>query len=109
MYYIKEIMEGVGLLKLIVSTIKESIDILPSAKKGQVSQSLEELSTKLQLAELQIAKGLGYELCKCTWPPQIMVFTGKAKYGDKFRCPVCGQEISPDDDDIPTSDNWRIV
>ena len=74
MYDIKEITEVIGALKLVVSTIKEFIGILPKSKKKEVDQSLQELSKKLELAEPQIAKGLGYELCKCKWPPQIMVF-----------------------------------
>lgn len=112
---IKEIMEGIGYFKSVLSTIKEVITIWPKSKEKQISQSLQEISTRVQLAEvqlakaeLQLAKGLGYELCKCTWPPQIMLFTGEAQYGEKFRCPACGRETSPDDD-TPPPGNWRSI
>lgn len=39
-----------------------------------------------RLAEVEMAARLGYLLCQCTWPPQIMVL---ANDGELFRCPRC--------------------
>ena len=100
--------EGVSLLGTVMSTIKSVIDILPKREKEDVLQKLQEVEEKLQLAQAQTAKGLGYELCRCTWPPQIMLHAGDAEYGEKFRCPACGRVVSPDD--MPSlDDNWRTI
>lgn len=39
-----------------------------------------------RLAEIEMAARLGYLLCQCTWPPQIMVL---GEDGQLFRCPRC--------------------
>lgn len=39
-----------------------------------------------KLAEIEMAARLGYLLCQCTWPPQIMVLGDD---GQLFRCPRC--------------------
>lgn len=39
-----------------------------------------------RLAEIEMAARLGYLLCQCTWPPQIMVLGDD---GQLFRCPRC--------------------
>ena len=50
------------------------------------------------IAEAEIQKALGYELCKCQWPPVAMLtigyfhrIHGKHQEGDPvFECPKCG-------------------
>ena len=76
MFDLKTFSDGISLLGSVVSTVKSVIDILPKREKEEASQKLLEVEEKLQIAEAQIAKGLGYELCKCTWPPQIMLHAG---------------------------------
>jgi len=39
-----------------------------------------------RLAEIEMAARLGYLLCQCTWPPQIMVLGAD---GHLFCCPRC--------------------
>ena len=107
MFDLKTFSDGISLLSSALSTIKSVIDILPKREKEKVSKQLVETEEKLQIAEAQIAKGLGYELCKCTWPPQIMLHAGDLEYGEKFRCPACSRVISPDD--MPPLDNWRSI
>lgn len=97
MFDFKNFSEGVSLLGSTVSTAKSVIDLLPRREKEKVSKNLHEVEEKLQIAQAQIAKSLGYELCKCTWPPQIMLHAGDVEYGEKFRCPTCGRVVSPDD------------
>lgn len=108
MFDLKIFSEGVSLLGSVVSTVKSVIDILPKRDKEDASQKLHEAEEKLQIAQAQIAKGLGYELCKCTWPPQIMLHAEDAEYGEKFRCPACGRVLSPDDMS-PLNGSWRSV
>lgn len=108
MFDLKVFSEGVSLLGTLVSTIKSVIDILPKREKEEASHKIHEVEKKLQVAEAQIAKGLGYELCKCTWPPQIMLHADDAEYGEKFCCSACGRVVSPDDMP-PLNDNWRTI
>ena len=107
MFDLKMFSEGISVLGSLVFTIKSVIDMLPKREKEAASQKLVEVEEKLQIAEAQIAKGLGYEICRCTWPPQIMLHAGEAEYGEKFRCPACGRVISPDD--MPPLNNWRTI
>ena len=103
MFDFKTVSDGISLLASVVSTVKTAVDILPKREKEEASQRLIEVEEKLQIAEAQIAKGLGYELCRCTWPPQIMLHAGDVEYGERFRCPACSRVISPDD--MPPLDN----
>jgi hypothetical protein len=41
-----------------------------------------------RLQEIELAQKLGYLLCKCTWPPQIMVLTGADHV---YRCRRCSR------------------
>ena len=91
MFDLKIFSDGISSLGTVVTTVKSVIDMLPHREKEEASRKLLEVEEKLQVAEAQIAKGLGYELCKCTWPPQIMLHAGEAEYGEKFRCSACGR------------------
>lgn len=108
MFDLKVFSDGVSLLGSVVSTVKSVIDILPKRDKEDALQKLHEAEEKLQIAQSQMAKGLGYELCKCTWPPQIMLHAGEAEYGENFRCPACGRVLPPDDMP-PLNGSWRTV
>ncbi|MGJ8690017.1 MAG: hypothetical protein ACSHXZ_10905 [Gammaproteobacteria bacterium] len=41
-----------------------------------------------RLKEIEMAQKMGYLLCKCTWPPQIMVLTGTDHV---YRCRRCSR------------------
>lgn len=73
----------------IIALLKQAKDHLPDgAEKKTVEQSLEEIERKSKLAEAKMAQALGYRLCKCTFPPQIMLKTGYSRvHGDHFQCP----------------------
>lgn len=108
MFDLKPLFEGITILGSLVSTIKSVIDMLPKKEKEAASKQLAEAKERFEMAQTQIAKELGYELCRCTWPPQIMLHAGEAEYGEKFRCPACGRVVSPDDM-APLNDDWRTV
>ena len=75
----------------VLATLKQVKDLLPDgSKKEEVAEGLEQAERQLGIAEAQAAQVLGYELCKCTFPPQIMLFTGEEGC---YRCPKCGYEI----------------
>jgi hypothetical protein len=88
MFDLKLFSDGVSLLASVVSTVKSAIDILPKKQKNSALQKLREAEEKLQVAQARTAKALGYEICRCAWPPQIMLHAGDTEYGEKFRCPT---------------------
>ena len=45
-------------------------------------------SVRERLVEIEMAQKMGYLLCKCTWPPQIMVLTGTEHV---YRCRRCSR------------------
>jgi len=107
MFDLKPLFDGISILSSLVSSVKSVVDMLPKKEKEVASKQLAEAEEKLKIAQTQIAKELGYTLCRCTWPPQIMLHAGDAEYGEKFRCPACHRLISPDD--MPPSGNCRSI
>ena len=95
-----------------LSTIKESFDIFRAAiglakdiqeqsdnsedEKRAIGHALEEAEKTAKVAEAQLAKALGYTLCKCEYPPNPMLKVGhRTKLGaqsdflDVHECPMC--------------------
>lgn len=72
-----------------LSLLKGAKDLLPqSPQRDAVSKSILEAEKAFQIAEAQAAKELGYELCQCTWPPQIKILSKET--GD-ILCPSCNR------------------
>lgn len=66
------------------------------SQKTSVEESLAQAEKTGQLAEAQIAKALGYHLCHCSFPPQIMLTIGYDEHGrEQFRCPKCNMIAPP--------------
>lgn len=55
---------------------------------AQTSAAPVAVSLAERLQEIELALKLGYLLCKCTWPPQIMVLTG---VDHVYRCRRCSR------------------
>jgi len=71
----------------VISTFKDIKDLLPSgSKKDNVKIAIVDAERRLRLAEAQIAEGLDYPLCRCTFPPQIMLYDSGNK---RYVCSVC--------------------
>ena len=59
----------------------------PGTVRAEVHSELQKASSITErLLEIEIAQKLGYLLCKCTWPPQIMVLSTADFI---YRCPRC--------------------
>lgn len=80
---------AIGLAK----DVKESLP--EGEKKRSITESLEAADRAAHIAEAQIAKSLGYQLCQCTFPPQIMLSIGYRGSVEYFRCPKCNKEYPP--------------
>jgi hypothetical protein len=59
--------------------LKDAKDLLPADDQRQaaISQALVTAESSSRIAEAEIAKALGYELCKCDFPPTIMLTVGE--------------------------------
>jgi hypothetical protein len=60
-----------------------------------VDEALAHAVRTAAIAEAQVAQALGYQLCKCEFPPTIMLtvgyHSGRAGIsGQVFECPKCG-------------------
>lgn len=67
------------------------VKLVPRVKEDAQHQAIEQKSTdsiKDRLMEVEMAQKMGYLLCKCTWPPQIMVLTGTDHV---YRCRRCSR------------------
>lgn len=67
------------------------VKLVPRIKEDP-SQAEPELrateSVRERLMEVEMAQKMGYLLCKCSWPPQIMVLTGTDHV---YRCRRCSR------------------
>jgi hypothetical protein len=82
------------LLRNAIGLVRDTKDILPKEKQEVVAASLVQAERAAQMAEAQIAQALGYKLCACTFPPQIMTKqqgTLNRFGGYMARCPKCGE------------------
>ena len=60
--------------------------------KDDIQKKIEEAERQLKLSEAELAKGLGFRLCRCTFPPQIMLW----QEGERASvCPQCGNRFPP--------------
>lgn len=88
----QSVRNGISLLSDTIGLVKQTKDALPDSQNKQaIEQSLEEASKATKLAEAQIAQALGYKLCQCTFPPQIMLSEGYIEYEEVFKCRACSK------------------
>jgi hypothetical protein len=79
-----------------LSLLKEAKDLLPAGdhRQAAISQALATAESSSRIAEAEIAKAFGYELCKCEFPPTIMLAVGYHSTGTTrgpvHECPKCG-------------------
>ena len=87
-----------------IGLAKDAKDLLPGGdKKSSVEKTLDEAERASKLAEAQLAKALGYELCECTFPPQIML-----RVGEEIQCPNCKRRLSESITSVKVKKDWNI-
>jgi len=83
-------------LRSAMGLLKDAKELLPSGDQRHqaISQALATAESSSKIAEAEIAKSLGFELCKCEFPPTPMLtvgeLNGRPKTGPVFECPKCG-------------------
>jgi hypothetical protein len=99
-----------------IALLKDTRDLLPKDEKtAAITEALLTAESSSRIAEAEIANALGYELCKCTFPPTIMLtvgeHNGRPKLGPVYECPRCGyntagpityNRIAPERENQPT-------
>jgi hypothetical protein len=76
------------LLNRALGCLKQVKELLPSgSQKQDIERTLADAERSLQLAAAKEADSLGYHLCRCDFPPQIML-----QNGAKPKCAKCGRE-----------------
>jgi hypothetical protein len=86
-----EIAAGIGIVKTGFDAIRTALGLvkdvqgaLPAGeKKEAAARALEEAEKQIRLGEAQIAKALGYPLCRCAFPPTPMLAVGYRRYVDE--------------------------
>jgi hypothetical protein len=64
-------------LRTAIGLVKDTKDLLPKGEKTAViTAALVAAESSSQIAEAEVAKALGYELCKCQFPPTPMLTVG---------------------------------
>ena len=94
---LKGMIEGFRSAVGLVKEIKEQIGgVANPTQRKALDEALESAERGAQIAEAEIAKALGYELCRCEFPPTPMKTVGQidnpaAKLrGQVSECPKCG-------------------
>jgi hypothetical protein len=90
-----EIMAYIRASKDVLDLFKSLAGLMPKgAHAEQTQQRVAEAERALKAAEAQLAKTLGYNLCQCTFPPQIMLSKGRHPTQDRevFKCGECGKQ-----------------
>ena len=68
---------GFDAIRAALGLVKDVQGALPAGeKKEAAARALEEADKQIRLGEAQIAKALGYPLCRCAFPPTPMVAVG---------------------------------
>jgi hypothetical protein len=95
---------GLDLLRSAIEAIRSGLQLYHEAKRDNDEEKIEIAQERIvaaerdiSLAEAQLAVQLGYRLCRCTFPPQIMTKVGIQLRGDGpeyeevdvHRCPAC--------------------
>ena len=68
---------------------------IDSIAKSQAQLSLDKADNAVLLAEADLARALGYKICHCSFPPQVMLKVGRDAKSDRaiHKCSKCGDQI----------------
>jgi hypothetical protein len=103
---LQQVVEGTTAVKTVFDTIRTAITLARDAtgllkgspsEKEAATKALAELDRQSQIAQAQLAQLLGYELCRCEFPPIPMLQVGNISVGQIgraqpiYECPKCLQ------------------
>jgi len=101
---IHDVVEYVTAARGALEFLKGALSLIPKGEKSdKASEQIERAEQALRAGEAATAKSLGYGLCQCTFPPQIMPW----RESDKAHvCPnsSCGRRLGGPAPDV--EDDW---
>jgi hypothetical protein len=81
----------------VLTILKNAKDMIPKGpQRDDAERAFAEAERALRISEASAAIALNYQICKCTWPPQIATSIGVIGWEEKFRCPACGKTLPED-------------
>jgi hypothetical protein len=87
---------GMEATRLAFGLMREAKAALGTEGQAAAEQAIELSEKQMSLAEAQIAKGLGYAMCHCQFPPTPMLTVGylpSSSFRDLgrqiYECPIC--------------------
>ena len=87
MDHVETIRSFISLAGQAIGVLKKGKELMPKGpQRDQVEKTIVEAQQAVELTEIKAAQALGYELCRCTWPPQICLRID----GRDNMCPKCG-------------------
>lgn len=89
--------KGMAAVQCALDGLKAARDKLPEGEdKETVVKKIEEVEHAILHAKAEMGESMGYVLCQCTWPAQVMVLVGSSEEGkrDLLKCPNCGKQLS---------------
>lgn len=99
---LKSLSDMFALIRSGVGALKDLMSLVPAGERKAAEEALVKADVAIRTAEAKLAKDLGYELCRCTWPPQIMtrVDAGRMMGGGRqthrnetWKCPQCENTV----------------
>jgi hypothetical protein len=92
--------------KTVLDLFKAVKDDLPKGEQADKAQKqIEKAEAALKNSEAEFAKSVGYRLCRCTFPPQIMLWKNDIR---KNVCPECGDVFPPERGDAPRQEGGWV-
>ena len=79
------IISGIQSLKSLVELFKTGRELVSESQRETFDKTVAQTEKQLKIAEAEIAKGLGYTICRKHWPPEIMLEIGQT---DKYNVPI---------------------
>ena len=89
--------KGLTVLKEAIGLVHSANDQLPAGEQQTaIQQKVEEAERLIQVGHASVGQSLGFQLCHCTWPPQVMASTGfnEKTQVEQFTCSNCGKSLS---------------
>jgi uncharacterized protein HemY len=89
----KDLSDFVTTSKGVVDLFKAAYGLLPQGQdRKDIERQVQMAENLLQRNDAKLAKELGFHLCDCTWPPQIMLWRESEKVRVCQRA-ECGRRI----------------
>ncbi|MDH5429807.1 MAG: hypothetical protein OEY57_16720 [Nitrospirota bacterium] len=89
--------KGLTVLKEAIGLVHSANDQLPAGEPQKaIQKKVEEAERLIQVGHASVGQSLGFQLCHCTWPPQVMASSGYSNetHVEQFTCANCKKSVS---------------